>query len=74
MYQYILVIFLHKAYSKVDFGHVKILDTIFLDQSLLLSIVLNDNNHNYVVLMTHNYIHSYIAMYVYYTKCRIFVE
>jgi len=29
MYQYILVVFLHKAYSKVDFGHAKILDTIF---------------------------------------------
>jgi len=43
MYQCILVDFSRKAYSKVDFGHVKILDTIFLDQSLLLSItVLND--------------------------------
>jgi len=29
MYQYILVIFLHKAYSKVDFKHAKILDAIF---------------------------------------------
>jgi len=37
-------IFLHKAYSKVDFGQVKILDAIFLGQSLLLSTtVLNDN-------------------------------
>jgi len=44
MYQYILVVFLHKAYSKVDFRHAKISDTIFLGQSLLLSItVLNDN-------------------------------
>jgi len=35
--------FLHKAYSKVDFGHIKILDAIFLGQFLLLSTtVLND--------------------------------
>jgi len=34
-----------KAYSKVDFGYVKILDAIFLGQFLLLSTsVLNDNN------------------------------
>jgi len=38
MYQYILVDFLHKTYSKVDFGHAKILDAIFSGQSLLLSI------------------------------------
>jgi len=29
MYQYILVNFLCKAYSKVDFGHTKISDAIF---------------------------------------------
>ena len=43
MYQYILVDFLHKAYSKVDFGHAKISGAIFLGQSLLLSTtILND--------------------------------
>jgi len=43
MYLYILVDFLHKAYSKVDFGCVKISDAIFLGQSLLLcTTVLND--------------------------------
>jgi len=43
MYQYILVDFSCKAYCKVDFGHAKILDAIFLGQSLLLSTtVLND--------------------------------
>jgi len=43
MCQYILVDFLRKAYSKVDFGHAKISDAIFLGQFLLLStIVLND--------------------------------
>jgi len=41
---YILVNFLRKAYSKVDFEHDKISDTIFSSQSLLLSTtVLNDN-------------------------------
>jgi len=36
-------IFSHKAYSKVDFGHIKISDAIFLGQSLLLSTtILND--------------------------------
>jgi len=29
MYQCILINFSHKAYSKVDFGHAKILDAIF---------------------------------------------
>jgi len=29
MYQYILIDFLCKAYSKVDFGHAKILNIIF---------------------------------------------
>jgi len=29
MYQYILVDFSRKPYSKVDFGHVKFLDAIF---------------------------------------------
>jgi len=29
--------FLHKAYSKVDFGSIKILDAIFSGQSQLLS-------------------------------------
>jgi len=44
MYQCILADFLCKAYSKVDFGHIKISDAIFLGQSLLLSTtVLNDN-------------------------------
>jgi len=44
MYQCILADFLCKAYSKVDFGHVKILDAIFLGQFLQLSTtVLNDN-------------------------------
>jgi len=43
MYQCILVDFSRKAYSKVDFGHAKILDAIFLGQFLLLSTtVLND--------------------------------
>jgi len=42
-YQCILANFLHNAYSKVDFGHSKILDAIFLGQSLILSTtVLND--------------------------------
>jgi len=42
-YQYILVDFLHKAYCKVDFRHAKILDAIFMGQSLLLSTtILND--------------------------------
>jgi len=45
MYQYILINFLHKAYSKVDFGHAKISDAIFLGQSLLLSTTaLNKNS------------------------------
>jgi len=43
MHQCILVNFLHKAYSKVDFGCIKISVAIFLDQSLLLSTtILND--------------------------------
>jgi len=37
MYQYILVDFSCKAYCKVDFGHAKILDAIFLGQSLLFN-------------------------------------
>jgi len=42
--------FLHKAYSKVDFGHAKILDTIFLCQSRLLSTtVLNDDQVSFTV-------------------------
>jgi len=43
-YQYILVDFLHKAYSKVDIGHIKISDAIFLSQSPLLSTTLLKNN------------------------------
>jgi len=43
MYQCILVDFLHKAYSEVDFRHTKISDAIFSGQSLLLSTtILND--------------------------------
>jgi len=45
MYQYILVIFLHKAYSKVDFVHVKILEAIFVGQSLLLSTTILDDSY-----------------------------
>jgi len=48
MYQCILTDFSHKAYSKVDFGCVKISDAIFSGQSLLLSTtMLNDNFHNF---------------------------
>jgi len=43
MYQCILVGFSCKACCKVDFGHAKISNTIYLGQSLLLSTtVLND--------------------------------
>jgi len=55
MYQCILVDFSHKAYSKVDFGHIKISDAIFFsDQSLLLiTTVLND----IIKLIVHNQHH-----------------
>jgi len=49
MYQCILVDFLCKAYSKVDFGHAKILDAIFLGQSLLL----NTTIHNDIVCLNY---------------------
>jgi len=43
LYQCILVDFLGKVYSKVDFGHVKFWTPFFSGQSLLLSTtVLND--------------------------------
>jgi len=49
LYQYILVDFLHKAYSKVDFGHAKF-GQHFLGQSLLLSTtILNDEDNESVI-------------------------
>jgi len=45
--------FLCKAYSKVDFGHAKISDAIFLGQALLLSTILNDMEVCYQ-LLNHN--------------------
>jgi len=56
--------FLHKAYSKVDFGHAKISDAIFWGQSLLLSTtVLNDiveiqlQNVNTILLTNTSHVH-----------------
>jgi len=40
--------FLHKAYSKVDFGCAKISDTIFLGQSLLLSTMIIWRNRHFL--------------------------
>jgi len=42
--------FLRKAYSKVDFRHIKISDTIFLGQSLLSSTTILNDTLEYNVL------------------------
>jgi len=56
MYQCILVDFSRNAYSKVDFGHVKISDAIFLGQSLLLSTTLLNDKSLILTFGKHSFI------------------
>jgi len=68
LYQSILLHFSHKDYSKVNFGHIKILDAIFLGQSLLLSTryyLYDDNSYNsFSYLQLCNTWESYIQGYM----------